>query len=80
MKAAPISQGSFGGRPWQRLCEVSIPNGIQRRYSSSRGADANPPMSWLQNVKPLRPSDRPPRSVAAIPMSMTAASPPQCSG
>src|ERR1035437_4470899 len=80
MKAVPYSHGSLGGMPWQRLCEVSMPNGIQRRYSSSGVLAAKPPMSWLQEVKPLKPNERPPRRVAAMLESWAPESPPQCSG
>ena len=32
----------------------------------------NPPMSWLQNEKPLKPNERPPRRVAAMAVSFFA--------
>ena len=44
------------------------------------GSVGEPPIKWLQNEKPHRPRERPPRRVPAIPPSEISASPPQCIG
>jgi len=35
----------YDPEPWKRLCELSIPNAIQRLNTSVSGVPSNPPMS-----------------------------------
>src|SRR5689334_7226561 len=66
--------------PCNRLCEDSIPNGIQRLNTAGSGRPSKPPMSWLQKPNPDADSDSPPRSDSAIDSNVAELSPPQCTG
>ena len=79
--SSSYTQGTrYDDEPCRRLWGDSRPNATQRLYTAAGGVPSKPPMSWLQNPKPDKHSDRPPRRLSAMDSNSEAQSPPQWTG
>ena len=48
------------------MCEDKRPKATHLLYTAGVAWSSKPPMSWLQNPKPDRPSESPPRRLSAM--------------